>query len=166
MSQPLMKRRPTHGSLSGREDARTVLLRMAMDEERAARIRSLKNARPDLTWSVIADKVGVTERSAIDWQKTGGISYTNCKKLAKLFKVDHDWLWSGVEQATPDLMGALGGVDAAQLDRIEAKLDELLTQLAARELPAGFDAAAFQAGAQQAPSDAEPPRRTGSQQAS
>lgn len=41
---------------------------MAADQERADRIRALKQGRPDLTWRRIADHVGVTERSATDWQ--------------------------------------------------------------------------------------------------
>src|SRR4051812_8110326 len=133
MSQGLTTRNITPGSLRGHEDARTVLLRMALDEERAERIKSLKAQHPELTWGDIADKVGVTERSAIDWQKTGGISHANCKKLAKVFGVDHHWLWSGVEQGTPDLLGTLRA-DSDQLDRIEAKLDELLSRLPGESL--------------------------------
>lgn len=137
MSQPLTKRYPTRGSLRGRQDAHTVLHRMAMDEERAARIRDLKDQRPDLTWSAIADKVGVTERSAIAWQTTGGIEYENAKKLAKVFKVNVDWLWSGSEPTTPDLMGSLNG-DRSQLDRIEAKVDLLLRMVGGTIDPADF----------------------------
>lgn len=69
-----------------------MLLRMAADQERADRIRALKQARPDLTWRRIADAVGVTERSATDWQVKGGISYENAKKLADVFEVDVDYV--------------------------------------------------------------------------
>lgn len=125
MSQALTRSRYTRASLRGRQDAHTVLYRMALDEARATRVREQKEQHPDLTWAQIAEKVGVTERSAIDWQKTGGISYENCKKLAKVFGVDKDWLWSGAEQGTPDLMGVFSN-DASQLDRIEAMLTALL----------------------------------------
>jgi hypothetical protein len=68
---------------------------MAADQERADRIRALKLERPDLTWRRIADYVGVTERSATDWQKKGGIDYANAEKLATLFEVDVDYIWRG-----------------------------------------------------------------------
>lgn len=139
MSQALTKRNLTRGSLRDHEDARTVLLRMAMDTGRAQRIRDLKQTRPDLTWAQVADKVGVTERSALDWQRAGGISHANCKKLAKVFGVDADWLWSGVQRGeTPDLMAAIGG-GASQLDRIEAKLDDLLNRVGALEVGAALE---------------------------
>lgn len=74
---------------------------MAADQERAERIRALKQERPDLTWRRIAEHVGVTERSATDWQKKGGIEYENAVKLAALFQVDVDYIWRG-EQTAPD----------------------------------------------------------------
>jgi transcriptional regulator with XRE-family HTH domain len=172
MSQGVTKRHPTRGSLRGHEDPRTVLLRMAQDDERAKRIRALKDNRPDLTWHDIAEKVGVSERSAIDWQKTGGISHDNCKKLAKVFGVDQDWLWSGRTESAPDLMGALRN-DVSQLDRIEAELarqgqllDELLSRLPEEGLAAALEAEAAQDAAQQERSAAAPPRKTPRRKAS
>jgi hypothetical protein len=94
---------------------------MAADQDRADRIRALKQARPDLTWRRIADHVGVSERAATDWQKKGGIEYANAKKLAGLFEVDVDYIWRGTELATPDPFAS-----NSRLERIEAKLDELL----------------------------------------
>lgn len=164
MSQVLTSRRRTATSLRGHRDAHTVLLRMALDEERAKRIRQLKEDRPDLTWAQIAEAVGVKERSAIDWQKTGGISYENCKKLAKLFKVDRDWLWAGTEQGTPDLMGALG--DQTQLDRIEAKLDELLSRFPAMGPAEILEAEAARVRAQREQSAAKSTRKTPRRKAS
>jgi hypothetical protein len=101
---------------------------MAADQERADRIRALKQDRPDLTWRRIADHVGVTERSATDWQSKGGISYENAGKLAALFEVDVDYIWRGPSQAdrapspfaAQDMQGDLAGI----LERIEAQLDE------------------------------------------
>jgi isopentenyldiphosphate isomerase len=88
--------------LRASHSAHTVRLRMAADQERADRIRALKQDRPDLTWRRIADHVGVTERSAADWQVKGGIDYTNAEKLAELFEVDVDYIWRGPVD-TPDL---------------------------------------------------------------
>lgn len=135
MSQGVTRKKFTVGSLRGHEDARTVLLRMALDHGRAERIHDQKQQHPELTWREIADKIGVSERSALDWQATGGISHANCKKLAQVFGVDPDWLWSGTDHGTGDLMGALSaaGAGPGQLDRIEAKLDQLLGLLSGAE---------------------------------
>lgn len=145
MSQVITKRNRTPGSLSRHEAARTVLLRMAFDQSRAERIHQLKQEHPELTWAQIAEKVGVTERSALDWQKTGGISHDNCKKLAKVFGVDPSWLWSGDERpaGTPDLLGALHG-NGDQLAVLNDKLDrilEILEPLAAEQELGGAVAA-------------------------
>ena len=92
---------------------------MAADEERAQRIRTLKEEHPDWTWRFIADQCGVTERAAAAWAKTGGIAYVNAKKLADVFDVDVGYIWRGRDSGLPEQAGA------AQLDRIEAKVDEL-----------------------------------------
>lgn len=120
-------------SLQGKRSARTVLLRMAADSDRAERIRALKAGRPDLTWRVIADYVGVSERAAIDWQKTGGIEYPNAKKLAELLNVEADWLWRGERPATPDPFAG------SQLNRIEEKVNRLLACLLTPEQRRGFE---------------------------
>jgi hypothetical protein len=103
---------------------------MAADEDRALRIRELKASRPDLTWRRIADAVGVSERAAVDWQKTGGIDYENAKALAKVFDADLDWLWRGDRPETPDVMGAMNG-DTGQLDEILAAVKNLTSEVAA-----------------------------------
>jgi hypothetical protein len=82
-------------SLRRQHSPRTVLIRMAADQARADRIRALKEEHPELTWARIADDVGVKERSAIEWQSTGGISYDNAIKLARVFDVDTEWLFRG-----------------------------------------------------------------------
>lgn len=68
--------------------------------------------------------MGVTERSATDWQTKGGISYENAKRLAKLFEVDVDYVWRGTENETPD---PFAGADGS----VEERLAELADQLAA-----------------------------------
>lgn len=109
---------------------RSVLLRMAADEDRAERIRELKERRPDLTWGRIASAIPVSERSTYDWRRTGAISHEHAIELARVFDVDPDWLWSGrdPDAPSPDLMGTLSR--ATQLDRIEAKLDQLQATVA------------------------------------
>ncbi len=124
MSQAITRKNLTRASLRRREDPHTVLRRMAIEAERAERIADLKERRPDLTWRQIGDAVGVAERSAIAWQRTGGIDYNNAKKLAKVFGVTVEWLWSGVG-AQPVVEPEAEG----QLDRIERKLDEVLKKL-------------------------------------
>lgn len=125
-------------SLRQHRSSRTVLLQMAHDEARAERVRELKNQRPDLTWRRIADAVGVSERSAFEWQKSGGMEHANAVKLAEVFEVDADWLWSGrVPGETPDLMAALNSrSDLAQLaesiGELHAKMDRLLDAVGAK----------------------------------
>lgn len=100
---------------------------MAASEERAARIRELKDSRPDLTWERIADYCGVKERSAIEWSRTGGITHENCMKLAGLFEVPEEWLWSGREApgGTADLMTQFQPLPT-RLDYIEAKINAIM----------------------------------------
>lgn len=150
------KRNIRPASLPRHEAARTVLTRMAADQERAERIRALKQQRPDLTWRRIADHVGVTERSATDWQRKGGIEYDNAKRLAELFEVDIDYLWRGAPEAPP-----AGRDDPGILQRVEHLLQEQNNLLArhimlleriesatrrASDAPHGLAGAAAQAG--------------------
>lgn len=99
---------------------------MAADQERADRIRALKQGRPDLTWRRIADHVGVTERSATDWQTKGGITYENAEKLAAIFEVEVDYIWRGspTEERAPS---PFAGQDALadELAAIRAEIQSL-----------------------------------------
>lgn len=130
MTQPEKLNNFPRASLRRPRSARTVLLRMAADEQRAQRIKALKERHPELTWRYIGDKVGVTERAAAAWGQTGGIAWPNAKKLAAVFieageDIDADYIWRG-EVSTPNL-GEVLGDGHGQLDRIE----QLLTRLAA-----------------------------------
>lgn len=116
-SQGVVKRNLSPASLRQPGGARTVLLRMAADEERAARIRQLKLDNPGVTWGSIAEAIGVKERSAVEWARTGGISYTNAKKLAAYFDRDIDWLWRGEEPSAPNLLAQME--DKARIDDLE-----------------------------------------------
>lgn len=151
MSASPTTQRLTRASLRRGLTPHSVLTRMAQDADRAARIRKVKDDNPQLTWAQIADKVGVTERSAIAWQQTGGIGHENAKRLAKLVGVDPDWLWSGNRPATPDLPALLNG-NGAQLARIEAKLDQAL------KAQAEIQAALVKLTRQPARSSSSPPR--------
>lgn len=126
MSQAIKRNARTGNSLRGREAPHTVLLRMARDQARAQRVRQLKEEHPELTWGRIAEHIGIKERSVVEWQKTGGMSYANATKFAELVGVSIDWLWRGDEPESDDV---------TQLDRIEAKVDEV------RELLRGADPA-------------------------
>lgn len=129
-----MKKKLATTSLKPRRSPHTVLLRMAADIERAERIRSIKAARPDLTWPQVAEAVGVTERSVASWAQTGQVSYPNAKKLAAFLKVDLDWLWKGPRES-PDLIAALStSATQSRLDRIEGKLDLILASMLEQEL--------------------------------
>lgn len=97
---------------------------MAADQERADRIRALKKGRPDLTWRRIADYVGVTERSATDWQTKGGMEYANAEKLAELFEVDVDYIWRGPSESER-APSPFAGQDAIA-DRLDA-IEQLLS---------------------------------------
>jgi hypothetical protein len=118
---------------------RTVRLRMAQDTNRAERIRQLKADRPDMTWGYIADHVGVRERSAIEWQRTGGLTSGNAEKLAELFGVSYDYLWFGEERgATPDLLAGVSKLEQVENVRgefrsrvreINRKLDLIMAAL-------------------------------------
>lgn len=99
---------------------------MAADEARADRIRQLKAEHPELTWRAIADHVGVSERAAVEWQKSGGIEYENAKKLAQLFpESSADYIWRG---DTPDLMGAVSG-DTDEITALRNEIAELRAEL-------------------------------------
>lgn len=138
MKQPLPQRNFSPASLRHHRSAHTVLLRMAADAERAARIRALKESRPDLTWPKIAEACHVSPRSVALWAQKGTISYENTKPLAELFGVDRDVLWAGPHES-PDVMGNLNVAKAAvpmepdaRLDRIEAglaRVEEMLQQV-------------------------------------
>lgn len=124
-------------SLRGSRSARSVLLRMAADQDRAERIRKLKSDNPGLTWRAIADHVGVTERAAADWAKSGGIAYDNAKKLAELLEVDPDYIWRGnlnvpdpfVRPASNDDLAGTREEFHARVDYVETLLGDLADRI-------------------------------------
>jgi transcriptional regulator with XRE-family HTH domain len=106
--------------------ARTVLLRMAADQERAERIRALKDERPDLRWKDIAEAVSVTERAAQEWARSGAMDYDKVEKLAAVFGVTADYIWRGTPANgnTPSPFADRDDV-LDRLDRIEQAISDI-----------------------------------------
>lgn len=124
-------------SLQRPRTARTVLLRMAADQERAERIRSLKDRHPDITFRMMGDAAGVSERAAADWPRTGGIAPENTKKLAALFQehgenIDWRWLHFGAESDTPSPFAGRDQV-ADIREEFREDVDEIRRRLTAIE---------------------------------
>lgn len=128
MKQPLMNRRYSPRSLRGQGTAHTVLLRMAEDEGRASRIAELKERNPLLTWSEIARRVGVTERAATQWRRTGALKPENAELLAQVFGVDFDYIWTGPRPDTPDLFVDRRRQQLADEDRL-ARVEDTLQEV-------------------------------------
>jgi transcriptional regulator with XRE-family HTH domain len=79
----------------------------------------------------IAAEIGVTTKTLYEWENGGKIKWENAKKIAAFYEIDPELLVARDEDeaeeeapATPDLSR---GSD--QLDRIEAKLDEIISLL-------------------------------------
>jgi hypothetical protein len=131
MKQTIMNRRYSPRSLQGRGGAHSVLLRMAENEERAARIADLKERQPLLTWKKIADKVGVSERSTHAWRKTGAISPENAAVLAEIFEVDFDYLWFGPKPGTPEMFVDRRNTPKSpvSVDRLDGELEQRIAAI-------------------------------------
>lgn len=133
MSQALANQSLSRASLRRPKPARTVLLRMAADERRAQRIRALKEGHPGVTWKQIADYVGVSERSALNWQATGEIGYPNAKRLAQFFRergerISEEYVWRGDHEPPTNLL-PMPNPEPSQPNIIEALLREILSRL-------------------------------------
>jgi transcriptional regulator with XRE-family HTH domain len=93
--------------------------------EIAARIRDLRERSP-LRQQDVADRVGVELRTYQKWEQKG-TGWENLEKLAEVYGTTAEAIWKG---ETPDLTATFNGSVPrelqAQLDRIEAKLDQLL----------------------------------------
>jgi DNA-binding transcriptional MerR regulator len=126
-----MNRRYSPRSLQGRGGAHSVLLRMAENEERAARIADLKERQPLLTWKKIADKVGVSERSTHAWRKTGAISPENAAVLADILDVDFDYLWFGPKPGTPEMFVDRRNTPKSPVvvDRLDGPLEDRISSI-------------------------------------
>lgn len=115
-------------SLSARSTPRTVRLRVAQDTNRAERIRQLKADHPEMTWGYIADRVGVKERSAVEWQRSGGLNSENAAKLADVFGVSFDYLWFGKEKTpTPDILAGVS--DREQVEDVRTEFQGYVREI-------------------------------------
>jgi transcriptional regulator with XRE-family HTH domain len=92
---------------------------MAEDQDRATRIAELKERHPRLTWAKIAEQVGVTERAATQWKKTGALKPENAEALAQVFGVDFDYVWSGPRPDTPEMFVDRRSESSQLADRLE-----------------------------------------------
>ena len=114
---------------------------MARDAEQLAgqveRLRALK-AQARVNYRQIADAVGVTERQAQRWmslEAASDIEPHNLMKLAAYFGTTADF----IEYGPVDRVTTPDPFPVSQLDRIEAKLDEVLDWLAAARVLAGVE---------------------------
>ncbi len=103
----------------------------------AQRIRELRGPRPQPR---IAAEVGVTLRAYQAWEAGGGIAWPNLEKLAEFHGVTTSWLEHG--DAGP-------GLPRTQLDRIESKLDQLLSRHGAVQVDDLFQPSTDELGSNQ-----------------
>jgi transcriptional regulator with XRE-family HTH domain len=118
---------------------------MAQDAEKLAaqgeRLRELKDFAA-VTYREISDAVGVTERQVQRWfSGESEVNGTNIKALAAFLGSTPDYIEYGVlKRERPDSQP-----QASQLDRIEARLNELIERLVAAEVLAAVEADKAQA---------------------
>lgn len=115
----------------------SLLTQMAKQAEelasQAERLRDLKRQARGVTFKNIADATGATERQAQRWfAGDSDIGPENLKALARFLGTTPDYIEYGTvarkRGPTPNVVNDLS---ADHLDRLEAKLDEILDQLAA-----------------------------------
>ena len=135
------------GTVSTVTDARRLIgqlegfVSMQEDQKRqiGERIRELRNNSRHTNDS-IALAVDVSPRAVGKWIEGKGISRDSAEKVAELFEVEPDWLWSGKERGpTPDVLGALDPTLSDVLDRltrIESMLSVVMAQVGATQLDA------------------------------
>lgn len=106
------------------------------------------------------DSDAINNQRISDWER--GVhrpSDRYMEQLAVALEKDVSWFYSGdAVGQTPDLMGSLAINDATQLDRIEAKLDELLSRTAGPGLAEVLEEEALRLAEQRATTVAESKR--------
>jgi hypothetical protein len=103
---------------------------MAEDQERADRLRTLKDEYPSVTWRQLAEHVGVRERSVLNWAAGKGMDYDHAVKVAEFFRdlgedIADDYVWRGLRANTPTPF-AVGDETAARMAALEGDLKQLL----------------------------------------
>lgn len=106
------------------------------------------------------DSDAINNQRISDWER--GVhrpSERYMEQLAVALERDVSWFYAGEPSAeTPDLMARLSPGDGSQLDRIEAKLDELLSRLPEAGLAGVLEGEAARVRGQQGRSAAASPR--------
>lgn len=134
------------------------------------RIREAREAR-NWTQPELARRLpGTVDAASISRWETGRVEprADNLQALADALEVDPAYFLAPKPQpGTSDLMGTLNGAggEPSQLDRIEAKLDELLSRLAADRMVAVLEAEVERLRAQASASDARRTRKPRSDKA-
>lgn len=125
-------------------------LQMALaDKARGQRIAQLRKRTPGLTQQRLSEKLGVGYRTVQSWE-SGDVmpEWDNVERLAKFFKVRPE-----------QVIGEAPPVEPAQLDRIEAKLDQLQSVVTRAAIELELLAAAQHKSTQGRSNDAKKPRR-------
>lgn len=103
-------------------------LAMKDDQKRqiGGRIRDLReNSR--YTNETLAQAAGVSARAVGKWIEGKGISRDSAEKVAEIFDVDPDWLWSGRERGpAPDPFASAQPSDV-RLGRLEKAVGDVLS---------------------------------------
>lgn len=131
------------------------------DKARGQRIAALRKRTPGLTQQLVAERLKVGYRTVQSWESGAVVpEWPNVERMAKFFKVRPE-----------EIMGELPPMEPKQLDRIEAKLDQLLMMLsdnpesypdedAERALEEAADAAERQWSRSEADQESDAPNAT------
>jgi transcriptional regulator with XRE-family HTH domain len=127
--------------LSLKRSATTLRLHHLMEEQQrleiGRRIKTLRDNGPQTNRS-IAEFCDVGERSVANWVAGKGIAWDNAKRVAELFDVEVQWVWTGEERApTPDLLDALSPGRAEGQAEILERIAELAASVAELHLEVG-----------------------------
>lgn len=109
-----------HGSSQNAGSLATFREQMA-DYARAERLRELRRAK-HLSRERVASEIGVSTKTLYAWENGAKIKWENAQKAGAFYGVDPETLVSRASSSE----GVAGEEPEEQLDRIEAKLDELL----------------------------------------
>lgn len=102
-----------------------------------------------LTQKELADRANVEEPQTVSRWERGLNSPTDLEAVARALETTPEDLLARLKPIGQKARRRLMPSEGTQLDRIEQKLDDILTLLAAKELPAGFEQADDQDDEQQ-----------------
>lgn len=107
------------------------------DFARGERLRDLREKR-HLSQEEAAHEIGVSVKTIRAWEKGKGIRWQNALTVSRFYGVDPESLVSR-DEGGDSLVGQGSGEAEHQLNRIEAKLDQLLDHFDLAELEALAD---------------------------